>query len=235
MIRPFGMCSKSSKLPDVRHLVFCFAALSFLLLHFSEDVVAQRKTRAAKAKANQSRTVSELARLREEFVKATNDYKVNLEKLRASYEKNVRRAEDSLKQSHELFAQGLISRNDLEAAERAVAAANDKVTEVDLRTATADTQIAQTLLEAEAETKLAKTRIPKGGMVRTAALIRYNGGTTWALGDAWKVQRFFLEAFKKPLPITVFGQGSIHDRWRLDHRNAMTFLCIPMVRKARRY
>jgi hypothetical protein len=23
------------------------------------------------------------------------------------------------------------------------------------------------------------------------------------------------------LPIAVFGQGAIHDRWRLDHRNAM--------------
>jgi hypothetical protein len=35
------------------------------------------------------------------------------------------------------------------------------------------------------------------------------------------VQRFFLDAFKRPLPIAVFGQGSIHDRWRLDHHNAM--------------
>ena len=35
------------------------------------------------------------------------------------------------------------------------------------------------------------------------------------------MQRFFQDAFKKPLPVAVFGQGSIHDRWRLDHRNAM--------------
>ena len=86
----------------------------------------------------------------------------------------------------------------------------------------ADSQIADTLLEAEAEKNLAKVKpIPRGGMVSTTAMIRYNGGAAWALSDAWKVQRFFLEAFKKPLPIAVFGQGSIHDRWRLDHRNAM--------------
>jgi hypothetical protein len=58
-------------------------------------------------------------------------------------------------------------------------------------------------------------------MVKTASYIRYNGATMWGLSDAWKVQRFFQEAFKKPLPVAVFGQGSIHDRWRLDHHNAM--------------
>jgi hypothetical protein len=52
-------------------------------------------------------------------------------------------------------------------------------------------------------------------------MIRYNGGSGWALSEAWKVQRFFQDTFKKPLPVAVFGQGAIHDRWRLDHRNAM--------------
>ncbi|HKY41543.1 MAG TPA: hypothetical protein VJM50_00495, partial [Pyrinomonadaceae bacterium] len=41
------------------------------------------------------------------------------------------------------------------------------------------------------------------------------------IGEAWKVQRFYSDTFKKQLPIAVFGQGAIHDRWRLDHRNAM--------------
>jgi hypothetical protein len=58
-------------------------------------------------------------------------------------------------------------------------------------------------------------------MVTTAAYIRFNGGASWALTDSWKVQRFFLDTFKKPLPIAVFGQGAIHDRWRLDHHNSM--------------
>ena len=96
------------------------------------------------------------------------------------------------------------------------------MTEINQAIANADSRIADTLLEAEAERTLAKIKpIPRGGMVSTAAMIRFNGGSAWALSDAWKVQRFFLEAFKKPLPIAVFGQGAIHDRWRLDHRNAM--------------
>jgi hypothetical protein len=57
--------------------------------------------------------------------------------------------------------------------------------------------------------------------VRTTSYIRFNGGGDWGLSDSWKIQRFFQDTFKKPLPIAVFGQGAIHDRWRLDHRNSI--------------
>jgi hypothetical protein len=199
--------------------VWVLALLCLLVL--IHDVAAQKKPAAAKPKATKPKAVDELTKLREEFITATNDYKASLEKLRASYEKSVTKAEERLKQSRELFAQGLLSKKEVDAGELAVAEANDKVNEVKLRIATADTQIAQTLVEAEAEKQLAKNKVPKGGMVRTAAYIRYNGGGAWVLGDAWKVQRFFLEAFKKQLPIAVFGQGAIHDRWRLDHHNSI--------------
>ncbi len=196
------------------------AVLCVLALGFSSVTIHAQKRTATKPARTPAKPVDELSKLRDEFVKATNEYKANLEKLRASYSRNVEQAQKRLEQTRSLFEQGLVSKKDVEAGERAVAEANDKVTDVTQKMATADTQIAQTLLEAE-EMKLARTRIPRGGMVRSAALIRYNGGASWALGDAWKVQRFFFDAFKKPLPVTVFGQGSIHDRWRLDHRNSM--------------
>jgi hypothetical protein len=179
----------------------------------------QQKTTQANA---QVRPVDELTKLREEFIKATNDYKASLVKLRESHEKSLAKVETELAKSRELFAAGLLSRKDVETSELAVTREKEKLAEVDRRTTGADAQIAETLLEAEAETKLAKSsRMPKGSMTRTAAYIRYNGGAIWALSDAWKVQRFFLDAFKKPLPVAVFGQGNIHDRWRLDHHNAM--------------
>ena len=110
----------------------------------------------------------------------------------------------------------------MEADEVEVAHAKDKVAEVNQRMTGADSQIADTVLEAEAEKTLARTKpIPRGGLVSSAAMIRYNGAAVWGLSDAWKVQRFFQDAFKRPLPIAVFGQGAIHDRWRLDHHNAM--------------
>ncbi|HKP48008.1 MAG TPA: TolC family protein, partial [Pyrinomonadaceae bacterium] len=181
--------------------------------------VAQKKKSPPKS-ATPAKPVDELTRLRAEFVKATQDYKANLTQLIASYEKSVVKAQQKLDQSRVLYTQGLISKNDLEAAERALAEANDKVTETRQRVTNADAQIADTLVEAEAEKSLAKTKsLPKGSMLRTTAYIRYNGGASWALTDAWKVQRFFQDTFKHPLPIAVFGQGSIHDRWRLDHHN----------------
>ncbi len=180
------------------------------------------RKKAPQPKANKTRPADELARLREEFIKATNDYKASLEKLRASYERDVRKAEAELIKSRELFAAGLIARKAVEAGEAQVAQAKGKVAEVDRRMANADSQIADMLLEAEAETKLAKSRpIPRGGIMRTTSFVRYNGAAVWNLSDAWKVQRFFFDAFRKPLPIAVFGQGSIHDRWRLDHHNAL--------------
>jgi hypothetical protein len=207
-------------------------AVILTLLLMPMTALAQKKPvgskpGTAKRKTNQSKTThtkpaDELTRLREEFIKATNDYKASLQKLRESYEKSLQKAEGELTKSRELFAAGLISRRVVEAGEAQLAQEKDKVADVDRRMATADSQIADTLLEAEAETKLAKSKpLPKGGMIKTASFIRYNGGAAWTLSDAWKVQRFFLDAFKKPLPIAVFGQGSIHDRWRLDHHNAM--------------
>lgn len=206
--------------------------LSILLLA-SAELFAQQKvatppaakkspTKTVQSKIKPAKAVDELARLREEFIKATKDYQANLEKLRASYEKSVARAEAELLKSRELFTAGLISKKAVEANEAELAQAQDKVADVNRRRASADTQIADTLLEADAEAKFAKSKpIPRGSLVKSAAMIRYNGGSSWALSDAWRVQKFFLDAFKKPLPVAVFGQGSIHDRWRLDHHNSM--------------
>lgn len=203
--------------------------LSFLLVVTSafgaqkkSGVVKPKGTIAAKPKGAQNKPTAELSKLRDEFIKATNDYQSLLKKQLPGLEGNVARAQDQASKLSQLFAEGLISKKELEASERALGQAKDKVTEINQAIANADSRIADTLLEAEAERTFAKIKpIPRGGMVSTTAMIRFNGGSAWVLSDAWKVQRFFLEAFNKPLPIAVFGQGSIHDRWRLDHRNAM--------------
>lgn len=207
--------------------------LTFLLLLFPATAVPQQKQVTKKPSATPAKVsakkrqakpapVDELAKLRQEFIKATNDYKASLEKLRASYEKSVVKAEEELTKSKELFDAGLISKKAVEAAEADVAQKKDKVADVNRRMVGADSQIADTLLEADAEAKFAKSRpVPRGGMVTSASFIRYNGAAVWVLSDAWKVQQFFLSTFKRPLPVSVFGQGAIHDRWRLDHHNAM--------------
>jgi len=179
------------------------------------------ESHAQTRRAKHAKPVNPLPQLREEFINATKEYKASLAKLLAIQERNVTKAEEKLVQSQKLFAEGLISKSQLVETEGAVTAAKDRVNESRRQMASADTQIADTLLEAQAETQMSKIPLRKGSLVSTTSYIRYSGTGTWALSDAWKVQRFFLDSFKKQLPIGVFGQGAIHDRWHLDHRNAM--------------
>jgi len=181
-----------------------------------------QKGKSSRTRGTQAKPVNELARLREEYIKATNEYQSLLKKQLPGLERNVERAQDLVTKMKQLFAEGLVSKRELDASELALNEAKGKVTEISQAIVSADSRIADTLLEADAEKKFARTKpIPRGGMVSTLAMIRYNGGASWGLSDAFKVQRFFQDTFKKPLPVAVFGQGAIHDRWRLDHHNAM--------------
>jgi hypothetical protein len=181
-----------------------------------------QKGKTARVKSTPAKPANELARLREEYIKATNEYQSLLKKQLPGRERNVERSRDQVDKMKQLLAEGLVSRQDLAESELALNEAKNKVSEINQAIANADSRIADTLLEAEAERTFARTKpIPKGGMVSTVAMIRYNGATNWGLSDAYKVQRFFQDSFKRPLPVAVFGQGAIHDRWRLDHHNAM--------------
>lgn len=176
---------------------------------------------AQKKKAKRVERQTELARLRDEFIKATKEYKASLTRLIELYERDVTKAEERLVQSQKLLSEGLISKNQVSENEVALARARDKVNEAQRQMANADTQIASAFLEAQAEAQLARTPLRRGALLRTTSYIRYSGSGGWNLSDAWKVQRYFMDSFRKQLPIGVFGQGAIHDRWRLDHRNAM--------------
>ena len=94
--------------------------MALLSVTFAE---AQTKSR------KQTKPISELTRLREEFISATKEYKASLAKLLAIHERNVIRSEEKLAQSQKLFAEGLISKNELDVTESAVAVAKDKVNE----------------------------------------------------------------------------------------------------------
>jgi hypothetical protein len=196
-------------------------SVAFLLPLALFTSAAGQKKRGAKAKAPVPEA-TQLEKLRDEYVKATKDYRVSLEKLLPLYEANLHRAEDRLAQSKTLFAQGLIAKRDLDASERAVTDEKVKVDEVHKQMSNADTQIADVLVEVQTEQQLAKAgRIPRGSTVRTTSFIRYNGGGPWSLSQVSTVDVFFRQKFGHALPIAVFGQGAIHNRWRLDHHNAM--------------
>lgn len=182
------------------------------------DFSAQRKSRNKPAPA----PASELSKLREDFVNATNEYKSSLVKLLAIYETNVKKAEEKLDQSRKLFADGLIARAQVEQSEQALAAEQEKLAEGRRQLTNADEQIAAVLVETAANEEISKNlKLARQRLVRTTAFVRYSGAPGWNLSEAWKIQRFFSDTFNKPLPVAVFGQGAIHERWRLDHRNAL--------------
>src|SRR5690349_14288091 len=197
-------------------LVWACVLLMFVV---AMDVSAQRRPRKKPAPAGPP---TELAKLREEFVKATNDYKASLEKLLAIYEENVKKAEAKVDVSKKLLAEGLIAKTQVDETEHALDLEKQKVAETRRQMSSADAQIAGVLVETAADDEISKNlRFAKQSLIRTAAFTRFTGSGGWNLTDAWKIQRFFSDTFKKQLPIAVFGQGAIHDRWRLDHHNAM--------------
>jgi hypothetical protein len=197
-------------------------ALLIFIVIAVPSVSAQRKSKKKPAAPPPAASANELTKLREEFVRLTNEMKGGLEKLTVAYEADVTRADKKLTDSRKLFEEGLIARAQVEENERALAAAREKVANTRKQITDADEQVAAILVESEAEKTIAKNlKLARQSLVRTTAFIRYNGTSGWGLGEAWKVQRFFSDTFKKELPIAVFGQGAIHDRWRLDHHNSM--------------
>jgi hypothetical protein len=203
--------------------------LPALLLVFVGGASAQKRKPVtpkpkpvAKTKPAAAESETELSKLRDQYIQATKEYKASLERLLALHQESARKAEQRAGQAKKLLADGLISQREVEKTENALTDANVKVSGVQQQIATADTQIAQVLLEIEGDKQIAKLGpVPKGGLLRTTSFIRYSGTGSWLLSQAGKVETFFQQTFKRPLPIAVFGQGAIHNQWRLDHRNAM--------------
>jgi hypothetical protein len=214
----------------------CLILLALCLLSLSTQAQtkksrAARTTQSASKKSHeksptQGQTQSDVARLREEFVRLTKEYKKSLEQLLALYQKDVTRTQERLKQVRELYDQGLLAKRDVEASEQAVAAAQAKVDTTEQQIAKTETQVAETLVEAEAEeqaAKAAKVKVPNapGRVTYASSYIRYAGAGLWSLANAWKVQTFFQQQFGRPLPVSAYGQTATHDRLGWDHRNAM--------------
>ena len=193
---------------------------------------SRAKARGKKAEAaSQPKTTkgpaTEVARLRAQFVQATKDYKASLGQLLPFYEAGVKRADERLAKTKELYAQGLVARRDVERDEGEASAARAKVAGVEAQLKNADEQMAETLVEAEAEEVAGREAAKRaargagGGLVQTTAYIRYGGARAWSLAEAGAVEQFFMGKFGRALPVSSFGQSPVHDRWGYDHHNAM--------------
>ncbi|HWP54289.1 MAG TPA: hypothetical protein VN476_09115 [Pyrinomonadaceae bacterium] len=204
--------------------------MGFVLPTYSQKTsTSQKKSGSQKKSAAKKPPVVEtpapetnLAKLRDEYIKATKDYKASLQKLLGMYQDSVTKAEQRHEQLQKLLADGLISKSELEQSETSLTEAKIKVTGVEQQIAGADNQIANALIEIEGDKQLAKLGpARRGSLVQTTSFMRFTGAGHWVLSQANPIETFFQQTFKRPLPIAVFGQGAIHNQWRLDHRNAM--------------
>ena len=218
-----AICTWDLQLVLLIILLCAFGVLAFDNVHAqTKAATPQRKRPAKPALKTAVQPANELNKLKESYIKTTQEYKASLEKLLALYEVSAGKAERRLAQSKDLYQDGLLSQKEVEESELAFTAEHNKVREVRHQIAAADSQSAQTLLEIEGNKQIAKLgRLAKGRLVQSTSFIRFNGGSGFILANAGKIQNFFSQTFSRPLPIAVFGQGAIHERWRLDHRNAM--------------
>ena len=65
-----------------------------------------------------------------------------------------------------------------------------------------------------------KSTIKPAARLRLGPVVRFAGTGIWSLVDADLVAEFFENRFGRPLPVSAWGQTALHDRLRLDHRNA---------------
>ncbi|HSE88624.1 MAG TPA: hypothetical protein VLJ79_20560 [Candidatus Binatia bacterium] len=196
------------------------AACFLLFLTFDGNTQEKQKQSATRPSSSKKTPPvdAELARLRSEVIEKMKESRASAEKLLEIHEEQKTKLTNEYQRRREFYSQGLISRSELNLVERALAEAIVRVEE-DKRWLT-ESDIAIT----EATMRDELLRLPGlaiGGYSETGTLLRFNGGASWSLADAPKIEKFFLQTFGRGLPVTAFGQTVTHDRLRFDHRNAI--------------
>ena len=192
------------------------AVLCLLVLGTTSITAAAEPTVSSPSQIQDLR--SEAARSRAELLRVTRGYKESLERLLTLRDAELQRALERVDSMRDLFARGMIARADLETAERQAAGARARLDETWNDTLIAATLIAKTLAYEEVA---AMPALPPGEQRITETLIRYRGRRPWALALTSSLQDFFSRTFGRALPVSAYGQTSIHDKLRFDHRNAL--------------
>jgi hypothetical protein len=161
---------------------------------------------------------SELETARAAQAEAARRYRERLAALLPLHEAAEQRAATEAARRRALLASGLIARADVEAAERALADAQQAAA----RTRTALTEADALVADAEAARELAA--LPPSAPNETQerpSLIRFAGVGRFTLAALPTLERFFSARFGHPLPVSALGQTAAHDRLGFDHRNAL--------------
>lgn len=156
-----------------------------------------------------------------EVVRAADIYKTSLRQLLAARETEAAQATEQMDKLKGLYADGFISKRQLEETERALVETRHRVEEVRRQLAATDALVVESLAENEAGSIADFEATPSDSLIKKVAYIRYKGTASWSVSDVGKLEKFFTAKFKRALPVAALGQSDLHSRWGYDHRNAI--------------
>jgi hypothetical protein len=147
-----------------------------------------------------------------------------LEEAVPRYERDVQAAMKSVDRRAELYARGLIPREELTAAAREAAEARARLDEARGQLARATAFLA----EMDAERQVARLPPLRPGQLDARdGFLRYAGTRRFTPGDMGMLERHFSERIGRPLPVSAAGQTDLHTRLGLDHRDAVDLAVHP--------
>lgn len=157
-----------------------------------------------------------------EIVKAAEVYKTSLKQLLSARETEAAQTSEQLAKLKELYQDGLVSKRQMEEADRKLIEAQHKVEETRAQLAATDSLVVESLAATDAS-QVADYDAPaqSSKTLKKVAYIRYKGYADWSIADVGKIEKFFQSKFKRPLPVAALGQSDLHTRWGFDHRNAV--------------
>ena len=158
--------------------------LIFLLISVGSGQAQKRLARPnAQSQTKPMQQVDSIKEFREDFIKASEDYKASLQQLQAMYEDNLKKLTEHSAKWKELYTDGLISRQEYETSTGDITEAQVKVDEVRKQIATAEITIAEArrqprpdeLRNAEMAARSGIAPAWTTGNTRIDSLIRQNG------------------------------------------------------------
>jgi hypothetical protein len=169
----------------------------------------------------QQKPADQLAKATTDLVSAANQYKASVQSLIPIYESALKTATETLEMRKGLYAQGIISRRDLEASEQAVKEAQARLDQARKQITESDQLVAEAKAEMEMAKRIAVPSRAARGYTATSTVMRYGGAGGWSLSQAAQVQSFFASKFGRQLPVSAYGQTSTHNRMGFNHRNSV--------------
>ena len=209
-------------------LFLVFFATAGLMLMFShasnaaEPVkrAATRVGRAPAAPAQQGR----IAATRMMLLERKRALREQLQKSMPLHEEKIRDQGADYEMKREMYEKNLISKNELDSSEQALAGAHLDAGRI--REWIAEDDRALALAAEAAEESKGLRQGPKADLT-TAAFIRFDGASSWSIHAFEKIESFFRRQFGKPPPVSAMGQSHTHDRLGLDHRDAVDIAVRP--------